>query len=768
MRSLDDMLPAAKAARASVSAVKNRQGEAEGGAAFRKAFADLGHARDTNAKTHVPAGHAKTQSNEQANVTPSASSATTAQAGTSNAAQPRASGTHVPTPSEAEHKSEQTLHAATARGTPAATSETSREPSKAPAGKTDALALLSLTTADQPRDADGETVDIPTRSADEPSGNRPAPETKVQATVVGERIEGKSVPAGNPEKAPVATASTTAPTRPSAAATLSATLALKAIKADPEATRAENVAAAATAPADDETKVGVGKSLDTVETPSKAVWKTKENMAAPLVSRDLETQAPVARLRAVMPERTAKAASVETATMQEVSAAAPFEIPREPASAAVLANAANQTPATADSKAGSEPAMPALVQALAAEKTGATPPSISVEAAAEKVPVQVAVSPLARPTRRLTAEMPPEAAEEPAGTSAPLARPTRQLTAEMPPEAAEEPAAASVPDEEVDIRSLMAILGPAVAQPVADTSARTENIEAKPGADAGMPGLKLAGDRITIPMATMAAAESSTLPTSTDATDQVFRFARADGKASPISLRADADRPVSTASNDQANTKAETVTVLEARRYLGIAPTLGNQLPMTANAQAVAAAITGNGDPTQGLQANTGIAGPQGATGKVVNTLKIQMHPIDLGLVTATLRLRDDELQIDLRVQTGDAYRQLTNDQDAMIKALRAQGFQVDQVNVIFTPSDSSGGNDGSGQPQSNQQQPSQNGRDSQGGLAAGNGGEGRNGGDGRNGAAGQRSADDGRTRQDTRRETPAAPQPGLSDELYF
>ncbi|WP_245507097.1 flagellar hook-length control protein FliK [Rhizobium sp. PP-CC-3G-465] len=335
-----------------------------------------------------------------------------------------------------------------------------------------------------------------------------------------------------------------------------------------------------------------------------------------------------------------------------------------------------------------------------------------------------------------------------------LLRQTKQVTTETTPEPAEDTAAAA-PAPEIDIRSLMAILGPVTAQPAVDASTKGESNESK----VRMPGLKVTGDKASMPMASMAAVDSSALPTSTDGTDQVFRFARADGKVSPISLRADADRPASTASNDQANTKAETVTVLDARRYLGIAPTLGNPLPMTANAQAVAAAITGNGDPTQALQANTG---SQAATGKVVNTLKIQMHPIDLGLVTATLRLRDDELQIDLRVQTGDAYRQLTNDQDAMIKALRAQGFQVDQVNVIFTPLDSAGGNDGSGQPQSNQQQPSQNGRDSQGGLAAGNGGEGRNGG------AGQRSADDGRTRQDTLRETPAAPQPGLSDELYF
>ncbi|SER93841.1 hook-length control protein FliK [Rhizobium sp. NFR03] len=693
MRSLDDALPAAKAGHATVSAVRSRQSEAEGGAAFRKTFADLGPARDTGAKSHISVAQAKPRPDEPANVTPSDPSVPAAQAGTSDAAQPRASGIPGLMPSEAEGKSEQAPHAAVARGTPAATAETSGEPSTAPTVRTDALALLSIVTAEQLRDADGETVDLPPTSADEPIENRPVPPTKMQATAVGEHIEGQSKPAGNPEKASAATPSTTADTRPSAAATLSATLALKAIKADPEAARAENVAASATAPADEEKKVAAGKSLD--------------------------TQTPAARLRVVMPERTAEASTVSSG------------VPQKSASAAILTNASKWVTAADESVAGSEPAM----QALASEKARVTQPSDAVEDVAEKVSAQDAESPLQRPTRQATTEMPPEPAEEPAEAPAPV--------------------------EEVDIRSLMAILGPVVAQPVVGASAKTENVKAKLDAEAGMPGLKLGGDRINMPIA-MAAADTSPLPASTDGADQVFRFARADGKSSPISLRADADRPTSKSSNDQANTKAETVTVLDARRYLGIAPTLGNQLPMTANAQAVAAAITGNGDPTQALQTSTGIAGPHGATGKVVNTLKIQMHPIDLGLVTATLRLRDDELQIDLRVQTGDAYRQLTNDQDGMIKALRAQGFQVDQVNIIFTPQDSAAGNDNSGMPQGNQQQPSQNGRDSQGGLAAGNGGEGRNGG------AGQRNADDGRTRQDTLRETPAAPQPGLSDELYL
>ncbi|PYE46595.1 flagellar hook-length control protein FliK [Rhizobium sp. PP-F2F-G20b] len=747
MRSLDDALPAAKAARASVSAVKNRPGEAEGGAAFRKTFADLGHARDTNAKTHAPASHtpasqAKAQPDEPAQITTTGPSMPATQASKAGAAEPRVSSASVPTSTETEGKSDQTPHTAAAHNARALTGPQSRVSSEALDGKTDTLALLSLVTAAQRPDADSETSALLSPSADEPIESHTALPKTTLAAADSEHIEGTSVSTGNAEKAP---AVTTAATRSSAAATLSATLALKSIKADPEASDAGTAADAATLSADAKSKSSADKRLNTVEIPSKLIWKTKENTGAPLANRDLETQVSAeARPRTNTPERTAQAVLVEKATkIEEAADTGPAPAGTEPGlteadltSRAPLSAAVTREPASlpVTDPRGSVLTQPPRINVLTPER--ATPPQLQA----------VFTEEVSAPTPHVAASS--------------LPRQTKQVTTETTPEPAEEAAAAApaAPAAEMDIRSLMAILGPVTAQPAVDASTKGESNES----EARMPGFKVTGDKASMPMATMAAAESSTLPTSADGSDQVFRFARADGKVSPVSLRADADRPVSTASNDQANTKAETVTVLDARRYLGIAPTLGNQLPMTANAQAVAAAITGNGDPTQGLQANTGIAGSQGATGKVVNTLKIQMHPIDLGLVTATLRLRDDELQIDLRVQTGDAYRQLTNDQDAMIKALRAQGFQVDQVNVIFTPSDSAGGNDGSGQPQSNQQQPSQNGRDSQGGLAAGNGGEGRNGG------SGQRSADDGRTRQDRLRETPAAPQPGLSDELYF
>ncbi|THK38025.1 flagellar hook-length control protein FliK [Ensifer sp. MPMI2T] len=163
-------------------------------------------------------------------------------------------------------------------------------------------------------------------------------------------------------------------------------------------------------------------------------------------------------------------------------------------------------------------------------------------------------------------------------------------------------------------------------------------------------------------------------------TDQLFRFARADGKGQAVTMAISRDGEKATVDNAKPATasKAENVTVLEARRYLG--------LLMNTNAASVTSAIADDSGWAQLMQSSTALAqsGPSGQIGKTLNTLKIQMHPIELGTVTATLRLKDDELQVDLKVESGEAFRQLRDDQGEMVKALRAQGFAVDQVNIVF------------------------------------------------------------------------------------
>lgn len=177
--------------------------------------------------------------------------------------------------------------------------------------------------------------------------------------------------------------------------------------------------------------------------------------------------------------------------------------------------------------------------------------------------------------------------------------------------------------------------------------------------------------------------------------DRLFRFARVDGKGQAVSMTISADGEATAVESGRstANARAEAVTVLEARRYLGVA--------MNTNSAAVTGAIAGDGEWAQALQSSALSAQPEASSqaGKTLNTLKIQMHPIELGTVTATLRLKDDELQVDLKVETGEAFRQLRDDQSEMVKALRAQGFAVDQVNVVFNAGGDASNGSGS-QPQ--------------------------------------------------------------------
>ncbi len=191
--------------------------------------------------------------------------------------------------------------------------------------------------------------------------------------------------------------------------------------------------------------------------------------------------------------------------------------------------------------------------------------------------------------------------------------------------------------------------------------------------------------------------------------DQVFRLVRSDGRARPVEIAIGGNGDVAVKEQGTPAAKIEAVTVLDSRRYLGLAP--------SSNGAAVTSAIAH--DPAL-ASALTAVQDDK-TTGKVVNTLKIQLNPIDLGTVTATLRLQGEALTVDLKVETGKAYRNLSDDQDAIVKALRGHGFAVDQVSVQLTFSSDRSGSTGQGDPQAQftgQQQAREGGGQQQGGHA--------------------------------------------------
>ena len=131
--------------------------------------------------------------------------------------------------------------------------------------------------------------------------------------------------------------------------------------------------------------------------------------------------------------------------------------------------------------------------------------------------------------------------------------------------------------------------------------------------------------------------------------------------------------------DDAMGAKGGKVEVVESRKFM---PAQN----MSANAQLLTRTLAEVGStalaaqkaaPAQQL-AQTGLQQP----GQTLHTLKLQLNPASLGSVTAVLKLTGDELSVEIKVQTAEAYRQIKEDNQSMLKALRAQGFGVEQISV--------------------------------------------------------------------------------------
>jgi chemotaxis protein MotD len=83
------------------------------------------------------------------------------------------------------------------------------------------------------------------------------------------------------------------------------------------------------------------------------------------------------------------------------------------------------------------------------------------------------------------------------------------------------------------------------------------------------------------------------------------------------------------------------------------------------------------------------------------------------------MRLSGDTLNVDLKVETGAAYRQLKEDHGKILEALRSQGYAVDNVTISMAPVDrSDAGNQANSQGQTSQQQQQSLAQQGQGGEA--------------------------------------------------
>ncbi|QKC88856.1 flagellar hook-length control protein FliK [Mesorhizobium sp. NZP2234] len=156
------------------------------------------------------------------------------------------------------------------------------------------------------------------------------------------------------------------------------------------------------------------------------------------------------------------------------------------------------------------------------------------------------------------------------------------------------------------------------------------------------------------------------------------------------------------------------------------------QAPMSQAALSIINAVAADGGPRQAFSTTSAAAQTAGSVAVPTHVLKIELHPAELGMVTAHLRLSGEQLSIELKPETHDAYHRLSSDSEAIVKSLRGLGFEVDKVTIMqpsvavpattradttaspaaapgrdqssFQPGNSGGGNNGAGGQQPGQQ----------------------------------------------------------------
>jgi flagellar hook-length control protein FliK len=88
----------------------------------------------------------------------------------------------------------------------------------------------------------------------------------------------------------------------------------------------------------------------------------------------------------------------------------------------------------------------------------------------------------------------------------------------------------------------------------------------------------------------------------------------------------------------------------------------------------------GRSDPTPALPATTA---------HQLKVLTIQLHPVELGVVTVRIGLKDGALDLQMSADRPDAARLLDADRDALCELLRSAGYSIDGLTVrAVGPSD--------------------------------------------------------------------------------
>jgi chemotaxis protein MotD len=160
-----------------------------------------------------------------------------------------------------------------------------------------------------------------------------------------------------------------------------------------------------------------------------------------------------------------------------------------------------------------------------------------------------------------------------------------------------------------------------------------------------------------------------------DAADPGLRDIVSRSKSAAPSAR----QPFASASGEQApDPSARPVATLSVQTVPAFAASLQSQ------SQTVVGALRDE-VPELARPAPTTVGQPQ--TAEPMRVLKIQLHPLELGVVTARLSLQGGEMSVELQTETREAASRLSVDSNEIAKALRGLGIEIDRVTVTQQPS---------------------------------------------------------------------------------
>ena len=218
---------------------------------------------------------------------------------------------------------------------------------------------------------------------------------------------------------------------------------------------------------------------------------------------------------------------------------------------------------------------------------------------------------------------------------------------------------------------------PASAGPADATDAEAGDAALQPGVSGDMPN----AERSALVTSARPSSAGSALPPGMATTSETVATLQpaTPGTANAGNVAPEADKPArQTVKQAEQPIATSRVSVISEQ---AIPAPAGSGANSTAGALALEIASsaprhTAAASAVQQLQAST-------TNAPAAQVLKIQLRPVELGMVTANLHLSGEQLSVEIQVENAEAYHRLSADREAINTALRGLGFDVDRVTIL-------------------------------------------------------------------------------------